>query len=88
MVFFQFTFLCFLNAWNLPVSQRRDDKPFSAAQKFILVDKTYVCDADNHFVGVLIEVETTLLQPLKVSWAFDMQLALRKKKWTRKKEDK
>lgn len=60
----------------LPVSKRRNDKPFSAAQEFILVDKAHVCDIDDHLVWILIEVETALLQPLKVVGAFDMQPAL------------
>ena len=61
----------------LPVSQWCNDKPFSAAQEFILVDKANICDVDDHLVGVFIEVEAALLQPLKVVGAFDMQSALR-----------
>lgn len=34
----------------LPVSQWRNDKPFSTAQEFILVDKAHVCDVDDHLV--------------------------------------
>lgn len=34
----------------LPVSQRRNDKPFSAAQEFILVNKAHVRDVDDHLV--------------------------------------
>lgn len=60
----------------VPVSQRRDDQPFSAAQEFILVDKAHVCDVDDHLIWVFIEVETALLQPLKVVGAFDMESAL------------
>lgn len=60
----------------LPVSQRCNDKPFSAAQEFILVDKAHICDVDDHLVWVLIEVKTTLLQPLKVVGGFDMEPAL------------
>lgn len=61
---------------SLPVSQRRNDEPFSAAQELVLVDKTHVCDVDNHLVRVLIKVETALLQPLKVTGAFDVEPAL------------
>lgn len=61
---------------TLPVSQWRNDKPFSTAQEFILVDKAHVCDVDDHLVRVLIEVETTLFQPLKVVGAFDVEPAL------------
>lgn len=68
--------MCALMYGPLPVSQWRNDKPFSAAQEFILVDKAHVCDVDDHLVWVLIEVETALLQPLKVVGAFDMQPAL------------
>lgn len=60
----------------LPVSQRRNDKPFSAAQELVLVDKAHVCDVDNHLVRVLIKVETALLQPLKVAGAFDVEPTL------------
>lgn len=67
--------LCFL-----PVSQRGDDKPFSAAQEFILVDSGHICDVNDHLFGVLIEVETTLLQPLKVTGAFDMEPALQRER--------
>lgn len=56
----------------LPVSQRRNDEPFSAAQELVLVDKTHICDVDNHLVCVLIKVEPTLLQPLKVARASDV----------------
>lgn len=64
----------------LPVSQWRNDQPFSTAQEFVLVDKAHICDVDSHLVGVLIEVETTLLQPLKVIGAFDMEPALEREK--------
>lgn len=60
----------------LPVSQWRNDKPFGAAQEFILVGEAHICDVDNHLVWVLIEVETTLLQPLKITGAFDMKPTL------------
>ena len=60
----------------LPVSQRRNDKPVSAAQELILVDEDHICDVDDHLVGVLIVVETALLQPLEVAGGFDMQSAL------------
>ncbi len=64
-------------AWmTLPVSQRGNDKPFSTAQELILVDKAHVCDVDDHLVRVLVEVETTLLQPLKVVRTFDVESAL------------
>lgn len=61
---------------HLPVSQRRNDKPFSAAQEFILVVKGHICDVDDHLVRVLIEVESALLQPLKVIGAFHVEPAL------------
>lgn len=60
----------------LPVSQRRNDEPFSAAQELVLVDKAHVCDVDNHLVRVLIKVKTALLQPLKVTGAFHVEPAL------------
>lgn len=60
----------------LPVSQRRNDKPFSAAQELVLVDKAHICDVDYHLVRVLIKVEPTLLQPLKVAGAPDVEPAL------------
>lgn len=85
--------MCELRSWMalLPVSQRRNDKPFSAAQEFILVDEAHVCDVNDHLVRVLIEVETALLQPLKVVWAFDMEPALEGERvgvrvWRRDKE--
>lgn len=34
----------------LPVSQRRNDEPFSTAKEFVLVDKAHICDVDNHLV--------------------------------------
>lgn len=60
----------------LPVRQRCNDKPFGTPQEFILVDKAHICNVDDHLVWVLIEVETALLQPFKVTGAFDMQPAL------------
>lgn len=68
--------MCVFMDGPLPVSQWCNDKPFSASQEFILVDKAHVCDVDNHLVRVLIEVETTLLQPLKIIGAFYMKPAL------------
>lgn len=65
-----------LLVWLLPVSQRRNDKPFSAAQELVLVHKAHICDVNNHLVRVLIKVEATLLQPLKVAGASDMEPAL------------
>lgn len=64
----------------LPVSQRRNDEPFSAAQELVLVDKPHICDVDNHLVCVLIKVEPTLFQPLKVAGASDMKPALERGK--------
>lgn len=76
---------------DLPVSQRRNNKPFSAAQEFILVAEAHICDVDDHLVWVLIEVETALLQPLKVIGVFDMEPALeveemRVRVWRREEE--
>lgn len=60
----------------LPVSQRCNDQPFCAAQELILVNKAHVCDVYDHLVRVLVEVETALLQPLKLVRAFDVQTTL------------
>lgn len=77
---------CNLTDEPLPVSQRCDDQPFSAAQELVLIDEADVRDVDDHLVRVLVEVETTLLQPLKVIGAFDVESALeadrRKGRWT------
>lgn len=62
-----------------PVSERCDDQPLRAAQKLILVDSLCVSDADDALVCFLNEVETGLLQPLKVCWGSDVFAALRKK---------
>lgn len=52
----------------LPVSKRRDDKSLCTTQKLILILKVHICDGNYSLVCVLIEIESSLLQPLEVSW--------------------
>lgn len=65
-----------LSWFTLPVSQWRNDEPFGASQKFILIFKNNVCDVDVHLVPFLIKVEATLLQPLKISRTSDIKPTL------------
>ena len=60
----------------LPVSQGGDDKSLCAAQELILVDEVYISDGDLTLVCVLVEVEPSLLLPLKVCWRLDVHLDL------------
>ena len=68
----------------LPVRQGRDDQPVGAAQELVLVGEGHVGDVDGHAVGVLVEVEATLLQPLEVRGALDVQptLSHTKPRWS------
>ena len=61
---------------TLPVRQGRDDQTVGAAQELVLIDEGHVGDVDGHAVGVLVEVEAALLQPLEVGGALDVQPAL------------
>ena len=67
----------------LPVRQGCDDQPVGASQELVLVDEGHVGDVDGHAVGVLVEVEAALLQPLKVRGALDVQPALKDKAMAR-----
>ena len=46
-----------------------------------LIDEGDVCDANDGFVRVFVEVESTLFQPFKIRWLFDVQTTLREKKF-------
>jgi len=51
---------------KLPVSEWRDDKPICTSQKLVLIDGVHITDGNNAFVVIFTEVESCLLQPLKV----------------------
>lgn len=60
----------------VPVRERRDDQPLCTAQVFVLVGKGNVGHWDPRFVGIIFEVETTLLQPFEVVRGAHVQAAL------------
>ena len=44
----------------LPVSQRRDDKPVSAAKEFILITEVNISDGHNALIQIFVEVKSWL----------------------------
>ena len=50
-----------------------------------LIDEGNVGDANDCFIRVFIEVESTLFQPLKIRWLFDVKTTLKKKQKQKKK---
>ena len=60
----------------LPVSEGGDDQTIGAPQELIHVGKVYISDGDQTLVRVLLEVETWLLQPLKIVGRSDVHLHL------------
>lgn len=51
---------------NVPVSKRGNDQTLRTSQELVLIDKVYISDRDLTLVLVLQEIESGLLQPLKV----------------------
>ena len=60
-----------------PVSERRDDESVGTAEELILVDAVPVGDADDAEVGVVLEVEAGLLEPLEVAYRLDVHATLK-----------
>jgi len=63
-----------IEMWPLdtPVSEWGNDEPICASQELILIDGVHITDSNNTLVVILTEVETRLLQPLKVFRRLDL----------------
>jgi hypothetical protein len=62
-----------------PVSEWCDDQSFSASQELIHVGEIHISDGDLAFIFIVFEVETSLLQPLKVLHRLHMHTHLGEK---------
>lgn len=63
---------------RLPVCQRCNDESFNAAEIFILVGEADIRYSNHTFIFVFFEVESRLLQPIKVSHRFHVHLVLKR----------
>ena len=66
---------------DVPVGKRGDDEPLCATEELVLVLKVYVCDGDDSFICVLVEIKPWLLQPLKITGRLDVHSALEEQKY-------
>ena len=65
---------------DVPVGERSDDESLCAPEELVLVLKVYVCDRDDGFICVLVEIKPRLLQPLKITSRLDVHSALEEQK--------